>query len=593
MIIGTLWPDRYAAYTAVPAPGAADPHAREREVLDLAAVIRIDPEFSPAEQDRARAAAARDRRLAVALEAAGYGLTQTLAAAPQLVARWEDAKTADPYAWAVLTAALDVARLGARAPLSPDLLRAAAPGYCTSQQQAEAPDNWFEQALAYATDKLHGAAAALSPAGSRHGPDRRVHRGGLPDPARQPGTPLRPRARQHLGRHPQPHPRSRRRRPARRQRQQPAAVPLRHPAVPSRRRRRRRDAARRLADLLAERGDLDELRARADAGDEDAAGQLAELLAERGDLDGLRALADAGDEHAAMRLAELLAERGDLDGAARPGRRRRRVRRLAAGRPAGRARRPGRGRQYCGPGRRRRRVRRLAAGRAAGRARGPGRGCAPGPTPATSTPPRGWPGCWPSAATWTSCAPGPTPATGMPPGGWPSCWPSAGTWDEAARPGRRRRRERRRAAGRAAGRARRPGRSCAPGPTPATRAPPCSWPTCWPSAATWTELRARADAGDRAAAVRLAELLADRGDLAELRARADAGDRAAAVRLAELLAERGDLDGLRARADAGDADADLRLAGLLADMLVKQGRTEEAERLRRFGLNPDGSIVHG
>ena len=37
VIIGTLWPDRYAAYTTVPAPGGADPHAREREVLDLAA----------------------------------------------------------------------------------------------------------------------------------------------------------------------------------------------------------------------------------------------------------------------------------------------------------------------------------------------------------------------------------------------------------------------------------------------------------------------------------------------------------------------------------------------------------------------------
>ena len=54
----------------------------------------------------------------LALGAVGYGLTQTLAAAPQLVARWEDARAADPYAWAVLTAALDAARLGARAPLS-------------------------------------------------------------------------------------------------------------------------------------------------------------------------------------------------------------------------------------------------------------------------------------------------------------------------------------------------------------------------------------------------------------------------------------------------------------------------------------------
>ena len=85
----------------------------------------------------------------------------------------------------------------------------------------------------------------------------------------------------------------------------------------------------------------------------------------------------------------------------------------------------------------------------------------------------------------------------------------------------------------------------------------------------------------------LAELLADRGDLAGLRARADAGDRDAAERLAGLLAARGDLAGLRARADAGDRDAARRLG----ELLIKQGRGEEAKRLRRFGLNPNGSIA--
>ncbi len=215
VIIGTLWPDLYNAYTKLPDPGGPDPHAREREVLELADVVRIGPEFSPAEQDRARAAAARDRRLKIALDTTDYGLTQTLAAAPQLVARWQDAQTASPYAWAVLTTALDAARLGARASLSPDFLGAAAPGYLTSQQQAEAPPNWFEQALAYATEKLHGAAAALDPGRRRYGPGRRVHRRGLPDPARQPGTPVRARACQHLGRHPRPHPRPRRHCPAR------------------------------------------------------------------------------------------------------------------------------------------------------------------------------------------------------------------------------------------------------------------------------------------------------------------------------------------------------------------------------------------
>jgi hypothetical protein len=70
-----------------------------------------------------------------------------------------------------------------------------------------------------------------------------------------------------------------------------------------------------LVDLLAERGDLDGLRALADADDRYAAWRLAE----RGDLDGatqmLRARADGGDHVAVSRLADLLAQHGDVDGA--------------------------------------------------------------------------------------------------------------------------------------------------------------------------------------------------------------------------------------------------------------------------------------
>ena len=315
VIIGTLWPDWYTAYTTMLTSGSADTHAREREVLDLADVVRIGLAFSPAEQDRARAAAARDPRLRVALEAAGYGLTQTLAAAPQLVARWQDAQTASPYAWAVLTGALDAARLGARAPLSADLLRAAAPGYCTSQQQAEAPENWFEQALAYATSKLHGAAAALSPAAEGMG--------------QVVGYTVADYLIQHVGRE-------------RRYARAPASTwdavlsHIRDPADAARLAGSARDrllyryaislyrhaadagdefAASQLAELLAERGDLEELRARVDAGDWGAAERLADLLAWHGDLDGLRARVDAGDGDlwALRRLADLLAQRGDLD----------------------------------------------------------------------------------------------------------------------------------------------------------------------------------------------------------------------------------------------------------------------------------------
>jgi hypothetical protein len=101
------------------------------------------------------------------------------------------------------------------------------------------------------------------------------------------------------------------------------------------------------------------------------------------------------------------------------------------------------------------------------------------------------------------------------------------------------------------------------------------------------ELRARADAGDGPAAGQLAELLRERGDLDGLRARADAGDWHAAIWLAALLRERGDLEELRARVDAGDGYA----AGQLVALLAQQERGEEADRLRRYGLNPDGSIA--
>ena len=554
VIIGTLWPDRYTAYTVLPAPGGADPHAREREVLDLADVIRIAPEFSPAEQDRARAAAARDPRLRVALEAAGYGLTQTLAAAPQLVARWEDAQAADPYAWAVLTAALDAARLGARAPLSADFLRAAAPGYCTSQQQAEAPGNWFEQALAYATSKLHGAAAALAPAGAGMGQIA--------------GYTVADYLIQHA---------SRERRSAR----VPASTwdaLLSHIRDPA-------DAAR-LADSAESR------------------------LLYRYAIPLYRHAADAGDGIAAASWPACWPGAGTWTSCA-PG-------------PTPATRTPPGGWPTCWP------------------SAGTWTSCAPAPTPATSTPPGSWPACWPSAATWTSCAPAPTPATGTPPGGWPACWPSAGTWTRpsrscapaptpatgtppaagraagrargpgrAARPRRRRRRGRRPGAGRAAGRARGPGRAARPGRRrrrvrrraagrPAGRAR-------GPGRAARPRRRRR-----RVRRRRLAGLLAERGDLDEaeqiLRARADAGDRDAAWELADLLAERGtwtscapaptpatetppgelagllaergDLDELRARADAGDEYA-AREAGRPAGQARGPGPAARPRRRRR------------
>ena len=669
VIIGTMWPNFYEAYTAMPTPGGADPHSREREVLDLAVIVRIGAAFSPAEQDRARAAATRDPRLRVALEAAGYGLTQTLAAAPQLVARWEDAQAASPYAWAVLTAALDAARLGARAPLSPEFLLATAQGYCTSQQQAEAPENWFEQAVAYATAKLHGAAAALSPVGTgmgqiagytvadyliQHASRERFH-------ARVPASTWDAA----LGHVRDPADAARLADSARNRLLYRYAIPLyRHaggagdgdaawnlavmldkrgdqygaeqalrisadagdgravwelfgllaergdlegvvqvmraridagngdpielsidsPAAERLARLlaeqgdldrlraladgRHWEAAKRLAGLLAERGDLDELRAWANAGDGYAAWQLANLLDSRGDrdgaiqvlrphadhwfaaeglafllylrgdLDGLRDRADAGDRWAAERLADLLDSRGDRDGA---------IQVLRARADAGA--------EYA--------IEQLAELLAR-------HGDLDGL--------RAWADTGDGYAAWRAAE----RLAGL--------LADRGDLDglrDRADAGDRYAAER--LAGLLADRGDLDGLR--------DRADAGDSPAAERLAGLLADrgdldgLRDRTDAGDRYAAERLAGLLADRGDLDELRERADAGDSPAAERLAGLLADRGDLDGLRDRTDAGDRYAAERLAGLLADQLIKQGHAEEAERLRRFGLNPDGSIA--
>ena len=664
VIIGTLWPDRYTAYTTLPSVGGVDPHARERQVLDLANVVRVAPAFGPGERDRARAAAARDPRLRAALESVGYGLTQTLAAAPQLVARWQDAQTGAPYAWAALTAALDAARLGARAPFSADFLRAAAPGYCTSAQQAEAPENWFEQALAYATEKLLGAAAALSPAGAGMGQvagytpadyliqyvsrERRYERvpasawdailSHIRDPAD--AARLAGSAEDRL--------------------LYCYAIPLYRHAVGADADGGVGYAAFRLAGLLEKRGDLDGaeqmLRAGADAGDRSAASRLADLLAGRGDLDGLRARADAGDGAAADRLAGLLKQRGDLDQAEqilRPS--------AAAGDPVAvwelarllekrgdldGAEQILRARADVGDAYAALELGRLLARRGdldkaiplysqaadagdfnsyhaaedladmlAGEDLDGLRARADAGDPVAANRladlliERGdLDGLRAQADAGNSVAANRLADVlteqGDLDGAEQILRAAANAGDGYA-------------AGRLADLLTERGDLDqaeqildAAEQILRAQADTAGWHAALELADLLQKrddldgavqildgaahiLHDRMEAGDdsiRLNALHIsawrAHLLAERGDLDGLRARADVGDGQAAGKLADLLVGRGDLDGLRARANAGDGDTKR-----LADLLIKQGRDGEAEQLRRFGLNPDGSIA--
>jgi hypothetical protein len=81
--------------------------------------------------------------------------------------------------------------------------------------------------------------------------------------------------------------------------------------------------------------------------------------------------------------------------------------------------------------------------------------------------------------------------------------------------------------------------------------------------------------------------VADGGVRGARAARAIAWSFASASRSTRLLARRGNLNGLGARASGGDREA----AGQLAGVLEEQGRHEEAQRLRRLGLDPDGSTT--
>ena len=684
VVLGTMWlehatqlratePDPHTSGQRLRYPGAADilGDARARQEMLTS--------FSGTEREAAAKLSSKDPRLAKALADRDYNVTEVLAGAPQLVARYEQASEEQQ---AVLNAAIDARRLGIQAPLTGTLLRAAARAYLSTLHP---DDTWLSPALTELTRRdrqQDHATAPLIPVLNeekteilgytvadylmQHASRERRHAhvpastwDALISHIRDPADTARladSARRRLLYRYALPlyrHAADAGDGPAAvelagllarrgdldeaaqilRARADAgdgfAAVQLRRLAdlLPGRggldELRARADvgdpeAAVRLAHLLAQRGDLDELRARADAGDGFAAIRLADLLAERGDLDELRARADAGDEYAAKRLADLLAQRGDLDGL--------RARADAGDVPAalrlavlltGRGdldeaaqilRAPADAGDWNA-------TRRLAdllekPGDLDGlRARADAGDRNAAKRLADLLEKRGdLDGLRARADAGDEYAADLLADLLAQRGDLDGLRARADAGDEYAAEG---------LAGLLADRGDLDGLRA--------RADAGDEYAAVELAGLLADrgdldgLRARADAGDIYAAVELAGLLADRGDLDELRARADAdhgnaaqrladllekrgeldelraradaGDPEAAVRLAHLLAQRGDLDGLRARADAGDRNAADLLADLLAELLTKQGRGEEAERLRRFGLNPDGSIA--
>ncbi|MFI5838274.1 hypothetical protein ACIA8K_00960 [Catenuloplanes sp. NPDC051500] len=369
IIVGTLWSEEYLPRTALRRTAGADKYASDRRLLDTATVIDVHAALSDREREKALALASTDSRIREALEA-GTGLSQALAGAPALVRWWEHAP--NPYARAVITAAADARRLGVGAPLPEPLLREAIEDYLDPADLAAPPGSWLGEALPHATTKLKGGVTALAPWARRPGaPEgymiadflaqhiRRVSRTSCPpaslwaallahvttpDDLRRLAASAQSRMRYRyaeaaLRRLPErndltaldlahlltrqdrlaeaidtidrrmtislaPELRDRRTELQRLQRRADALRPL----IPTQPR-----AAHALDELLADSGDLSDLRERAAAGDTVAAEALVDRLVDRGRLDELREHADRGHGYAAEQLADLLAAHGRTD----------------------------------------------------------------------------------------------------------------------------------------------------------------------------------------------------------------------------------------------------------------------------------------
>jgi hypothetical protein len=153
LVVGTLWPDQYAKWTA----GRDDVH----RLVQSALPIGVPESLDASELFEARLIAEQDSRIEDALKAREVGMTQVLAGGPRLVMCWE--QPANAYAKAMITTAADAHRLGVQSPLGVSLLTDAMFGYLRPRDRVPPADHWLSEALPHTTDPIHGDVSALYP----------------------------------------------------------------------------------------------------------------------------------------------------------------------------------------------------------------------------------------------------------------------------------------------------------------------------------------------------------------------------------------------------------------------------------------------
>jgi TPR repeat protein len=159
LVLATVWPEDWWRLTSRPAAGGPDLYAQARELLS-GADIRVPEAFTDADLQALHAAAAGDPRLRHAAEhAQGGKITQYLAGAPELEARY---RNAGPVARAVIDVAIDARRLGHPVQIPHGMLERAVPGYLDDHDWNQAAQDWLEQAVAYAGTPCQGVPGPLT-----------------------------------------------------------------------------------------------------------------------------------------------------------------------------------------------------------------------------------------------------------------------------------------------------------------------------------------------------------------------------------------------------------------------------------------------
>lgn len=171
LVVGTLWREHWDTLARVPDPRMPDPYAQARQLLK-GKNIETPEAFSENELRAAPSAVASDPRVAEALRhSEARRVAQYLAGGPALVERYDHAP---PAAKALITAALDVLRLGHGEDLPGALLETAAPGYLSDAEWDALPDDWPDVAWDYVTDTraCRGARSPLYRRRSRLAPSQ-------------------------------------------------------------------------------------------------------------------------------------------------------------------------------------------------------------------------------------------------------------------------------------------------------------------------------------------------------------------------------------------------------------------------------------